>query len=535
MTDLRSMLPAVAVLGALLVGVAVLQERWIGRWSDVEDARLRSALIAGAEAFDADLTERINAVAAATIEVAARDEAAGDSLAARLATLAPAPLPMEAVYWIAPGPEPRLWRLADGGLVEAEWSEAGDEWRVAVTRDLRPGADGSLQLDNLHVPSSLPGFMFPAIGSPEAPFRFVLVQLDTVALADSLLPAMLAEHLPFGDTFEATIRASETAPPLFASGDAQPSSAPDLTRPVGLAPHAITQVTVRGDERTRVVEYDQSMITAGHGLWTLQAWHRAGSISRAVSGLRWRQRLLALGVLAVLGGAVWLLVRSALAQRRHAQRQMAFVAGVSHELRTPLAVLGSAGENLADGVVGSPEAVREYGALVRDESRRLSETVESVLALGGVDARAPSRERLSVADLIESAATQASGPLADARATVETQIEANLPDVQADATALTAAVRNLLVNAARHGGPQIRVTARDVDGDIEIAVEDDGTRPLASGDLFEPFVRGDASRPGSGIGLALVRRVAESHGGSATLTRTPEARTRATLRLPPAP
>ena len=51
---------------------------------------------------------------------------------------------------------------------------------------------------------------------------------------------------------------------------------------------------------------------------------------------------------------------------------MEFVAAVSHELRTPLAVICSAGENLADGVVADREQVKTYGALVQTEGRRLA-------------------------------------------------------------------------------------------------------------------------------------------------------------------
>ncbi len=61
-----------------------------------------------------------------------------------------------------------------------------------------------------------------------------------------------------------------------------------------------------------------------------------------------------------------MLVSTRRAQRTAAQ-QVEFVASVSHELRTPLAVIRSAGENLADGVVDSPEQVRRYGALVAEE------------------------------------------------------------------------------------------------------------------------------------------------------------------------
>jgi signal transduction histidine kinase len=58
---------------------------------------------------------------------------------------------------------------------------------------------------------------------------------------------------------------------------------------------------------------------------------------------------------------------------------MEFVAAVSHELRTPLAVIRSAGDNLADGVVHDEQQVKKYGDLVRSEGRRLTEMVEQIL------------------------------------------------------------------------------------------------------------------------------------------------------------
>jgi signal transduction histidine kinase len=70
--------------------------------------------------------------------------------------------------------------------------------------------------------------------------------------------------------------------------------------------------------------------------------------------------------------------------RRLATQQMEFVSTVSHELRTPLAVICSAGENLADGVVRDPDQLKSYGSLVRNEGRRLAEMVEQVLSFAGI-------------------------------------------------------------------------------------------------------------------------------------------------------
>src|SRR6185295_19784942 len=78
-----------------------------------------------------------------------------------------------------------------------------------------------------------------------------------------------------------------------------------------------------------------------------------------------------------------LLVISTRRAQHLAQQQMEFVSAVTHELRTPLAVIRSAGENLADGVIDERGQVQRYGALIAGEGRRLTEMVEQVLEFAG--------------------------------------------------------------------------------------------------------------------------------------------------------
>src|SRR6185436_5546643 len=81
-----------------------------------------------------------------------------------------------------------------------------------------------------------------------------------------------------------------------------------------------------------------------------------------------------------------------------ARQQLEFVATVSHELRTPLAVIRSAGDNLADGVVADEARVRQYGALVRSEGLRLTELVEQILEFAGLQSgqRATARRPVTI-------------------------------------------------------------------------------------------------------------------------------------------
>jgi signal transduction histidine kinase len=263
------------------------------------------------------------------------------------------------------------------------------------------------------------------------------------------------------------------------------------------------------------------------------ATHRAGSVDQVVAAARLRSLAVSAGILALLGVSVVLIVVSAQRARRLAERQLEFVAGVSHELRTPVAVIASAGENLADGIVADKEMVRQYGRVVRDEARRLAEMVEQVLDFAGSYAgrRAYRFEDLHFEDLARECLSAVQPALDEARAAIDSSIEPDLPPVKADRAALRRAVLNLLQNAIKYGGgdsPRVglRITAARGSGrpEVRIAVEDHGLG-IAPGDqnrIFEPFVRGEEAQArqirGSGLGLSLVKRIVEAHSGRISVT-----------------
>jgi signal transduction histidine kinase len=271
------------------------------------------------------------------------------------------------------------------------------------------------------------------------------------------------------------------------------------------------------------------------GHWRLVATHRAGSVDQVVAAARLRNLAVSGLILALLGVSVVLVVVSAQRARRLAERQLEFVAGVSHELRTPVAVIASAGENLADGIVADREMVKQYGRVVRDEARRLAEMVEQVLDFAGSYAgrRAYRIEVVDVAQVARESLAALGPALAEAGATVDAHFEEGLPAVRADRAALRRAVLNLLQNAVKYGGEVPRIALR-VSGprghgraEVRIEVEDHGLG-IAPGErdrIFEPFVRGEEAQArqirGSGLGLSLVKRIVEAHSGHVSVTSAP--------------
>jgi signal transduction histidine kinase len=250
------------------------------------------------------------------------------------------------------------------------------------------------------------------------------------------------------------------------------------------------------------------------------------------------------GILVLLAASAVLIVVSAQRARRLADRQLDFVAGVSHELRTPLAVIGSAAENLADGVVTEPGSVRQYGRVIRDEGRRLGEMVEQVLDLAGTYSgrRALHAEDVVVGEILDEAVRAAGASFPSLR--LDTTVEPDLPILRADRAALVRAVRNLVENAAKHGGESAPVAIRAARArssgrdEVRLTVEDrgPGIPPEERPYLFEPFFRGRRAREGqvrgSGLGLSLVDRIVRAAGGRVEVASDPGRGAAFTIVLP---
>ena len=119
---------------------------------------------------------------------------------------------------------------------------------------------------------------------------------------------------------------------------------------------------------------------------------------------------------------------------------------------------------------------------------------------------------------------------------VRASVARDLPLVEADPLRLRQALDNLVSNALAHSGAahEIVVSADSGDGDVRLSVADRGGGiPIGEqARIFEAGVRLDSSRPGSGLGLAVARAVAEAHGGELTLESTPGEGATFTLALP---
>jgi signal transduction histidine kinase len=232
--------------------------------------------------------------------------------------------------------------------------------------------------------------------------------------------------------------------------------------------------------------------------------------------------------------AIWAIQRSQmLGQMQLANLQMEFVASVSHELRTPLAVIRSAADNIADGLVKNMDALLRYGTILQHQSRSMGELVDQILLFASTEDRKKRvhLQPISVEQILETTITDTEMLVRDSGFIVDVEIEPNLPPVLGDLPGITQCLRNLVGNAVKYGGLDRRIALRasafvpkdKLAGEVRISVSDRGIGIDSSEivHIFDPFYRSPRVHAlqihGTGLGLALAKRIAESMGGSVTV------------------
>jgi signal transduction histidine kinase len=197
--------------------------------------------------------------------------------------------------------------------------------------------------------------------------------------------------------------------------------------------------------------------------------------------------------------------------------QKALLANASHELRSPLARL-----RLAIELWFAHPSADMHAEIVRNlaESDQL---VEEILLASRLEHVGPVAARAARVDLLGLAAEEAARIGAGASCVSD---GGEPVEIDGDATLLRRLIRNLLENAAKHGRPPITVavTRRDNVARIIVADVGDGIAPVERERVFEPFYRpaGRAESSGGwGLGLSLVRQIAERHGGAACCEAAP--------------
>jgi two-component system phosphate regulon sensor histidine kinase PhoR len=240
-----------------------------------------------------------------------------------------------------------------------------------------------------------------------------------------------------------------------------------------------------------------------------------------------RQRLTEIGIVsfaalvAIVGVAI--VVMASVKERRLAALKSDFVANVSHELKTPLSLVRMFGEMLLSDRIPSDEKRRQYLGIIVSESERLTALIENVLDFARVE-RGKAAYEFAPAQLGEvvSRAVEIYRYRAEREGMeVSLRVADGLPLASLDARAMELAVINLLDNALKYAkeGGRVDVAVEQSGRAVKVRVSDrgPGIEREEQDRIFERFVRGrhagETRARGSGIGLALVKHIAESHGG----------------------
>lgn len=413
------------------------------------------------------------------------------------------------------------------------------------------------------IDESLPALVHPnpvysgpnAAGRPTS-LDWAIIQLDPHTLAEGVFPELAERYFAGPDGLEyqilvlgrddRTVYASDSA---FQPGDLQEATAlinlmggppapppprnllvPGNDPDVPGAPHGPYG---RRDAMFSVIQLDPIHYSNNDQDWRLAVRHRKGSLEAAVAATRLRNLELSFGVLAVLAATMALIIANTHRAQRLARSQMGFVAGISHELRTPLAVIRSAADNIADGVVDNKEQFVRYGEVIRKQARQLTHLIDQVLLFASTREQLPqyNLRPLATAAVIDAALNDTADMVARAGCHVERKIEPDLPPVVGDPEAVSHCLQNLITNAVKYGGSDHWIgvqasAARDQENGkrlIRISVEDHGAGipPSEQREIFKPFYRSPqiiASQiHGTGLGLTLARSLAEAVGGRLTV------------------
>jgi signal transduction histidine kinase len=191
---------------------------------------------------------------------------------------------------------------------------------------------------------------------------------------------------------------------------------------------------------------------------------------------------------------------------------------VSHDLKSPLVTIrGFAGLAGTDLAAGRPERVRQDLGRIVAAADRMHRLLDELLELSRIGRVVHEPEDVPLGALVREAVEQVRGPLESRGVAVE--IAADLPVVHVDRRRVLEVLQNLLENAAKFsdggGSPRVEIGVREDGGERVFYVRDSGRgiEPRFLERVFDLFEKLDPRVEGTGVGLALVRRIVEAHGG----------------------
>jgi signal transduction histidine kinase len=552
---------------AVLCGVlAVLQNHWINEFSRAEKQRLQQQLQAElshlSREFNDDIMRACFGLLPSTFQIEqlgrekayeaaySRQRESNDRLFSRIALVVPEndSLTLSILNFDTGQFSPAVWPAA--------WSGLRDQMTARI-RGVGPGP--VMPTDSTLI--DLPRFGNPGPNQREQ--EWLVAELSLDYLRTAMLPDLLRRHLGGGSKLDFDAEVVSIADPshvIFQSASGQRTAITtvpdasvnllDIGGPVFRPrPEQHGHGRFEGPPRRPEKRFSPPPVFAdgGRGRWRLIVRHEGGSLDAVVARARWQNVAVSGAILVLILATVAALVRFSRRAQQLAETEINFVAGVSHELRTPLTVIRTAAFNLQNEIARNPKQVERYGKLIHDESAKLTNLVEQILRFAGAGAGHVIRERepIELQPLIEETLRSTQATLTRADLIVEKQLDPGLPLVLGDKTAMRHVFQNLLENALKYGTERnswIGVFASPVNDQngsaIEVRVADRGPGIPEEEQLriFDPFFRGRRALKdqihSTGLGLNLVKKIIEAHGGTIRVKSQPAKGTEFIIRIP---
>lgn len=222
-----------------------------------------------------------------------------------------------------------------------------------------------------------------------------------------------------------------------------------------------------------------------------------------------------------------------------------FVANVSHELKTPLALIRMFSETLLLGRVSDESHKKKYYNIITRESERLSHLISNVLNFSSIEAgkKGYQLRRIGLRAVIEEVVESYRYGLEAKGFELRTELDEDLPEIEADPEAVSQALINLLENSIKYSPEekslQLSVKTRGRNVEVSLAYRGVGIAPEDQKRVLEDYYRTREARAlgtrGSGLGLSVVQHIMEAHSGQVRLESQPGSGSRFTLVFPAAP
>lgn len=220
----------------------------------------------------------------------------------------------------------------------------------------------------------------------------------------------------------------------------------------------------------------------------------------------------------------WYTIQTIYRQKKLSEMKTDFINNMTHEFKTPIATISLAADSIGSSmIISNPDKIRRFIDIIRQENRRMNSQVERVLQMAMIDKKDFQLRigEVNLHDIIQQAAANFSLQVEKREGILRTELGAQKPIIEGDATHLAGIIHNLLDNANKYSTdkPEIALITRDVPMGVEITVQDKGIgiSKEARKYIFDKFYRVHTGNihdvKGFGLGLSYVKAIVTAHKG----------------------